>query len=312
MAEAIQRAKIYLSCYPSDREEVQALAAFLEDLGFQPTGFWGSARERTRTLTTEQQYIREAHFFVACLSKKSFKRKSPVPREMREARKVAAIKPAREQYFTLARLKECPIPREWGNIRPVNFFESDGWEILAEKVKQNLKHYSISFQPRFRVKERSDLSPFEAARMIRLKELYHTEWNDAAKGAPHQYSRDGKNTERIIIDAATGMMWQRYPSTKFMEAREAREHVSQLNLSRWSGYDDWRLPTLDEAMAAMEKMVDKDFFLNPLFIDPSPWILTADQHEGQTWLVNYKLGICSLGHAVTGVCVRAVRNYSAS
>lgn len=309
MAEAIQRAKIYLSCHPSDHEEVEALAAFLEDLGFQPSGFWGNIRQNTRTSTTEQQYIREAHFFIACLSKRSFKRKSPVPREMQEARKVAAIKPAQEQYLTLARLKECPIPPAWGNIHRINFFESDGWEIFAEKVKQNLKHYSISFQPRFRVIERSDLSPFEAGRMIRLKELFHNEWNDAAKRPPRQYSRDGKNTERIIIDGATGLMWQRYPSTKFMEAREAREHVRQLNLSRWCGYEDWRLPTLDEAMTLMERIIDKDFFLNPHFFDPSPWILTADQYEGQTWLVNYKLGICSLGHAVTGVCVRAVRTF---
>lgn len=307
MAEAIQRAKIYLSCHSSDREELENLAAFLEDLGFELAGFWSAARKSGRPVTMEQNSIREADFFVACLSKQSFKRKSPVPREMQQARAIAAIKPPEAHYLTLARLNECRIPGEWQDVYCIDFLQSDGWENLADRIKEGLTHRGIPFAAHIRSRERSNLSVFEAARMIRLKGLFHNEWNDAGKGVPHRYSRDGKNTERIIIDAATGLMWQRYPSSRFMEAREAREHVSLLNQTRWSGYSDWRLPTLDEAMAAMEKMVDKDFFLNPLFIDPTPWILTADQYEGLAWIVNYKLGICSLGHAVSGVCVRAVR-----
>lgn len=310
MAETIHRAKIYLSCHSSDRKEVARLAAFLEDLGFEPAGLWSAAHKSHRPGTMKPNSPREADFFVACLSKKSFKRKSPVPREMEQARAIAAAKPPEAHYFSIIRLTDCRIPREWRGMQIIDFLESNGWENLANRIKAGLRSQGIPFVPPIRSRPRNDLSTFEAARTIRLKELFHKEWNPTAKSVAHRYSREGKNTERVVIDTATGLMWQRYPSSKFMEAREAREHVKLLNQLRWGDYPDWRLPTLEEAMAAMEKIVDRDVFLNPVFFDPTPWILTADQYEGQAWLVNYKLGMCSLGQVVTGMCVRAVRNLS--
>ncbi len=49
--------------------------------------------------------------------------------------------------------------------------------------------------------------------------------------------------EDVVTDTKTGLMWQRKDAGKSMTHKEAVEYCEALKLG---GYDDWRLPTIDE------------------------------------------------------------------
>ena len=55
-----------------------------------------------------------------------------------------------------------------------------------------------------------------------------------------------------VSDLATGLAWQRGGSPKPLSLAEARAYVQTLNRQRFSGHDDWRLPTVAEAASILE------------------------------------------------------------
>jgi hypothetical protein len=71
--------------------------------------------------------------------------------------------------------------------------------------------------------------------------------------------------ERVVIDKATNLMWHQSGSQKFVNWEKAKEWVNNLS---YFGYDDWRLPTLEEAISLLEKEKQK----NKRFIDTAEFI----------------------------------------
>jgi serine/threonine-protein kinase len=78
----------------------------------------------------------------------------------------------------------------------------------------------------------------------------------------------------VVVDDATGLMWQRGgPSDGRLTFEEAEEYIAQLNAERWGGFDDWRLPTLEEAMSLMlpkDQLPADGLYLDPVFERDSP------------------------------------------
>ncbi len=64
---------------------------------------------------------------------------------------------------------------------------------------------------------------------------------------PARYRMDPKGT---VLDTRTGLMWQKADSyhevKKGMNWYQALEYVDSKNAGKFGGYNDWRLPTLDE------------------------------------------------------------------
>lgn len=53
-------------------------------------------------------------------------------------------------------------------------------------------------------------------------------------------------TADVWVDKNTGLMWQLDIASKLMTWYEAMEYASQLNQQKYCGYNDWRLPTIEE------------------------------------------------------------------
>ena len=72
-------------------------------------------------------------------------------------------------------------------------------------------------------------------------------WAESAR-----FTVDPKGT---VLDSRTGLMWQKndsYHDKKTgMNWYEALEYVDGKNSEKFAGYNDWRLPTLDELTAIM-------------------------------------------------------------
>lgn len=97
--------------------------------------------------------------------------------------------------------------------------------------------------------------------------------------------------DRVVLDAKTSLMWQR-GGIDITSIRRMRQHIDKLNLEKFAGYGDWRLPTLEEAMSLIKPEVNsKGVHLHPCFSKEQPFIfVAAKRNPGGYWFVDYKHG----------------------
>jgi Protein of unknown function (DUF1566) len=168
-----------------------------------------------------------------------------------------------------------------------------------------------------RATKRDNLSEADVKNMLREKNFYSSDvyswsndWsNPKGTGLANEFElqQDGK----VIYDRATGLMWQQSGSPESMTYEQAQAYVAQLNKDRFAGFDDWRLPTLEEAMSLMEpKTLNGDLHIDSKFDAKQRWIWTADMYSaGRAWCVAFGGGYCyrhDVGEDLSGV--RAVRS----
>ncbi|RIK81705.1 hypothetical protein DCC62_01850 [candidate division KSB1 bacterium] len=149
----------------------------------------------------------------------------------------------------------------------------------------------------------------------RLKKLgYYDKYkNPDGKGIKHQYETVKRYGEKLVVDHATGLTWQRSGSENAMNHADAESYILDLNSRNFAGHNDWRLPTLEEAMALMEPMVRmrmipkviRYFFaffshlpgvlyIDSVFNSGQLWIWTSSTPPaGLAWAVDFYNGYCS-------------------
>ena len=153
------------------------------------------------------------------------------------------------------------------------------------------------------------LSPEAVRIMLKNKGLFDARRNPSGAGIPHKYEtqKDGK----VVYDHACGLTWQQTGSVKDMNYQDAKIYVSMLNKDRFAGYDDWRLPTLEEAISLVESIKKGgNSYTSPLFDPRQTRIWTSDcRKEGTAWVVWFDAGFCDYAYTDGNVkhYVRAVR-----
>ncbi|MDX1981215.1 MAG: DUF1566 domain-containing protein [Bryobacteraceae bacterium] len=130
-------------------------------------------------------------------------------------------------------------------------------------------------------------------------------------GAQSQLERQVKGEAVVVIDRATGLMWQQGGSRRGLDHAGAAAVVNAANTSKLAGFDDWRLPTAEEALSLMTRKQQDGFYLDPLFDRmAAPFVWTSDRHsEGKGWVVYYKDGYPSPESTAFNAPVRLVRKY---
>ncbi len=140
-------------------------------------------------------------------------------------------------------------------------------------------------------------------------------WNGS-----YQFEASGN----IVHERNSGLMWEQsgskpewneqgYYERWGMNYQAARAYVAQLNEKKFHGYDNWRLPTVAEALTLLEPpgysgkndlRIDTDYFD---VIQTSIW--TADSFAGnRRWTVDFEFGQCSAVPEHYEISVRAVRS----
>ena len=61
------------------------------------------------------------------------------------------------------------------------------------------------------------------------------------------------NGDGTITDRATGLMWEKGGSSSALYYWKAKKYVSRLNKEKFLGYNDWRIPTLEELCSLLEQ-----------------------------------------------------------
>ncbi|MDZ7356715.1 MAG: DUF1566 domain-containing protein [candidate division KSB1 bacterium] len=120
----------------------------------------------------------------------------------------------------------------------------------------------------------------------------------------------------MVIDHASGLMWQQGGSVEYMTYENAKKWIADLNQKGYAGYNDWRLPTLEEAMSLMEpKELNGDLYIDPKFDATQRWIWTSDLLLGESraaWVVSFSDGGCGWDGFHDVNYVRAVRSGQSS
>lgn len=94
-----------------------------------------------------------------------------------------------------------------------------------------------------------------------------------------------------VTEMVTGIMWQRQGSD-LTSIRHTYEYAKRLNAHGFAGYNDWRLPTIEEAMSLLvPEQNEKGIFLHDCFSKKQPFIFTSGQRNpGGYWFVDFKQG----------------------
>jgi hypothetical protein len=94
-----------------------------------------------------------------------------------------------------------------------------------------------------------------------------------------------------IVDQRTGLMWQR-AGLDITSVRSMQRNIEKLNKENFAGHNDWRMPSMEEAMSLMEpERNSKGTYLHLCFSKEEPFIFVAAKRQpGGYWFVDYKQG----------------------
>ena len=71
----------------------------------------------------------------------------------------------------------------------------------------------------------------------------------------HDYNLKIIEGDTVVVDNATGLMWHQSGSDDEISWEKAKEWIKKLNKGGYAGYQDWRLPTVDEAASLLDSRV---------------------------------------------------------
>ena len=144
-------------------------------------------------------------------------------------------------------------------------------------------------------------------------------WDLDLDGRPQNYTNnqfeEEKNNDGIVlIDNATNRMWEKSGSDKSMNYDDAKKYIEKLNHEKYAGHNDWRLPTLKEAITLLEQEGDSvKLFIDPEFDKQQEMIWTSDKtNASRAWVVYFSYGHCYSNNFNYRAYIRAVRLNSRS
>lgn len=128
---------------------------------------------------------------------------------------------------------------------------------------------------------------------------------------PHIYVENefSDNGDGTVTDRATGLMWQQSGSENRMTYNNVQAYVDKINLDKLGGYEDWRLPTIEELASLLEnEEKNDDLYIDPVFDDKQWWCWSSDRRSGGgVWYVNFNYGSINWYSGLYNVSVRLVR-----
>lgn len=179
--------------------------------------------------------------------------------------------------------------------------ERDKYILAANKSLESYREQQI--------RNENYTSVTEVNKMIKQKGYFDLERNYSGKGVPNNFTVKMRNGRKVIFDRKTGLTWQQAGSDVPMTFNDALNWIDALNKSRFAGYQNWRLPSLEEAMTLMEPETNQ-FGLNIYdeFDRQQMWFWTSDKENAKAaWVVNFDMSSCYYSTFDSKTYIRAVR-----
>ncbi len=131
-------------------------------------------------------------------------------------------------------------------------------------------------------------------------------------GAPLDYIQNScqDNDDGTVTDSATGLMWQQSGADQLLQFSGARKYIDNLNQVMFAGYEDWRLPTIDEMASLLEpEKQAEDLYRNRAFGTEQKWCWSGDSRSPRSmWIVAFDYGRIGWNYSSSRNNVKAVRS----
>ncbi|MDM8554539.1 DUF1566 domain-containing protein [Desulfococcaceae bacterium HSG7] len=178
---------------------------------------------------------------------------------------------------------------ESGHEHPVYAFVGvDGEKAVVSKIDLYALNQPFKIEMSIKYPRRS--KPFDSVSNEEVQSHFNLDDNwRPKKYVQNEFEliKDGK----VVIDHATGLMWQQGGSTESMKYPDALKYVKRLNSSRFAGFKGWRIPTIDELTSLITETENKqtdDLYIDPIFDSNQRWCWSSDKrtHAG-VWFVYF-------------------------
>jgi serine/threonine-protein kinase len=94
----------------------------------------------------------------------------------------------------------------------------------------------------------------------------------------NDFSEKTLDGDKVVIDGATGLMWQQGGSSGPMNLDHVAGYVAGLNKDRFAGFSNWRLPTIDELASLIEaRKTVTLLYISPVFAERQKRCWSADE-----------------------------------
>ncbi len=149
----------------------------------------------------------------------------------------------------------------------------------------------------------------EIAAVIKSKNFYDKRHNRYG-GFKTTFSREVRDGKQVVVSTTFRLMWAAEGSLNMMTFKEAGKWIGSLNRKRFAGYNNWRLPTVEEAAVMLRKELNKDnLFTYDEFSPVQRFIWTGDSYsENIRWAVSFSFGSVTTDSINGSEFVRPVRS----
>jgi hypothetical protein len=131
---------------------------------------------------------------------------------------------------------------------------------------------------------------------------------DPDPGFLNDYELQNIQGNYVVLDKASGLMWQRGGSLYPMLIAEISDFVRLINQESYAGHCDWRLPTAEEVLTLNEpEYYRNQLHIQPLFDDRQTCIWTADGMGRYVFALDLPIGFLHMYEDSEPCYIRAVR-----
>ena len=202
-------------------------------------------------------------------------------------------------------------------------------EPIAQEIPEKASEKPISQAPRIMPSSSDKKSKYSPDKLIKLRSTYDKILGSQIESLPyitineknnniffchssinHRYELKPIGDGEVVIDHTTELMWHQSGSSEYFNLRKANKWLKKTNKGSYAGFNDWRLPTLEEASTLLEFGTQSGKFIHTVFDDKQWGTWTGDKSDGgQAWIVTYVNGTISQVQAGTpATFVRPVRS----
>jgi hypothetical protein len=297
--------QVFLAYAREDSEKVKIIHDQLKRRGFNPT-FDTEGFPLDQDLTQETlRVLEDFELIIAFFSTFSVSEQGIVERQFNiDVEEFLTKMPSNKAFVFPVRLDDCKMPEMLleRKLHYLDAFKEGEFDKLLKAIVSQIPN-----KPKRIFRDNPEfLQTKDVHLLLKKRGFFEGSWNASGKGISHQYEL--QSNDKVVFDYASGLMWQRSGLSSSTSYYVAQNYIMDINGQRFAGYDDWRLPTFDEAMSLVEPVETKGLHIDPIFDRNPVHIWTSDTHVIGGWEVEFDYGMCEhTAHYLDSSGVRAVR-----
>jgi serine/threonine protein kinase len=173
----------------------------------------------------------------------------------------------------------------------------------VKKVKWKINQLKV--EPFIKNKEFINVSNMQS--MIKQHGFFETRLNKTGTFKSNYEKTMGNS---VVIDHTTGLMWYNEKPPQKMDFQEATQWIDDLNNNKYRGYNDWRLPSLEEAASLLRKNKNNhELHMDAILSGHQKIIWTQDRFSVHSfWVVDFTSGTVEISNEDKQYNPRPVRS----